>query len=82
MAKQSYKEDGKRPRPEYVLTPMADDLRPILIGLMQWGDAWIGGGDSAFSFTDRQTRTPVRVSFVDITGRGVDPNQLRIAIKR
>ena len=28
MAKQSYKEDGKRARPEYVLTEAGEALRP------------------------------------------------------
>lgn len=31
------------PRDEYRLTPMGLELSPVLVGLMQWGDRWLGG---------------------------------------
>jgi len=33
------------PRDEYRLTDMGRELSPILVGLMQWGDRWLGGPD-------------------------------------
>ena len=46
LVKRPYKAPGKRARPEYSLSAMGLSLRPILIGLTQWGDAWLGAGES------------------------------------
>jgi DNA-binding HxlR family transcriptional regulator len=35
-----YREAGSRPRYEYALSPKGRELYPILLALMQWGDAW------------------------------------------
>lgn len=32
------------PRHEYRLTDMGRELSPVLVGLMQWGDRWLGDG--------------------------------------
>ena len=46
LTKKAYKALRKRARPEYVLSATGLSLRPILIGLTQWGDAlaWSGRG--------------------------------------
>lgn len=44
MQKRPYREGGQRTRYEYRLTPMGADLLPVLVALMQWGDAHLGGG--------------------------------------
>ncbi len=82
MTKQAYKEDGKRPRPEYVLTKKAHSLRPILIALMQWGDEWLADGTSPIKLTDPVNRQKVKAGFVDASGQEVPAERLRIAIKR
>ncbi|MEM7413105.1 MAG: helix-turn-helix domain-containing protein [Myxococcota bacterium] len=34
-------------RYEYLLTPMGRDLLPVILTLVQWGDAWLSDGDPA-----------------------------------
>ncbi len=34
------------PRNEYRLTDMGRDLWPVIVALKQWGDHWLGDGDS------------------------------------
>ncbi len=43
LVKRQYSEHP--PRDEYRLTDMGRELSPILVGLMQWGDRWLGGPD-------------------------------------
>ena len=83
LAKQTYKEDGKRARPEYVLTSSGDALRPVLMALTQWGDHWISDGASPpLTFTHAKTRQKVRPGFVDEDGRETKFNELRVAVRR
>ena len=35
------------PRFEYRLTPMGNDLYPVLVSLLGWGDRWLAGDDGA-----------------------------------
>ena len=80
--KQMYKTPGKRSRPEYVLTARGLALRPILIGLTQWGDAWLADGTKPpISFTHAQSRQRVHAAFVDEEGREVAPSQMRAALR-
>lgn len=55
-----YREPGRRARDEYHLTPAGEDLLPVFLSLMQWGDAYLQDGRPPLSFLDRQGR-PVRV---------------------
>ena len=58
-------------------------LRPILIGLTQWGDRWLGaGGQPPISFTHATSRDPVRLAFVAPNGREVPVDDLRVVIRR
>ncbi|MEL7040126.1 MAG: helix-turn-helix domain-containing protein [Pseudomonadota bacterium] len=83
LTKQDYKEDGKRARPEYVLSAAGEALRPVLIGLMQWGDDWIRQDSPApMSFTDTKSRQKVRTAFVDEDGKAVDLDQIRVSLRR
>jgi DNA-binding HxlR family transcriptional regulator len=82
LVKRPYKAPGKRARPEYTLSAMGLSLRPILIGLTQWGDAWLGSGESApISFTKAGTKAAIRAAFVDADGREVRPDQIRTVIR-
>ena len=82
LAKRAYKSPGKRSRPEYVLSPMGLSLRPILIGLTQWGDAWLGKGETPpISFTKAGSKSAIRAAFVDIEGREVRPDQIRPVLR-
>lgn len=82
LTKKSYKAPGKRARPEYVLSAIGLSLRPILIGLTQWGDAWLGQGEAPLiSFTRAGSKSAIRAAFVDVEGREVRPDQIRPVLR-
>lgn len=83
MAKQSYKEDGKRARPEYVLTEAGEGLRPILMGLTQWGDDWVSEGAAPpIAFQHAKSRQKVRPAFVDEDGKETPMDLMRVSLRR
>ncbi len=83
MAKQKYKEDGKRTRPEYVLTDAGEALRPVLMALTQWGDGWLSEGASPpISFTHAKSRQSVRPAFVDEDGQETKLSEMRVSLWR
>ncbi len=83
LEKRMYKTEGKRARPEYVLTKTGMALRPVLIALTQWSDDCLSQGKPPpLSFTDAASRQPIKVAFVDTSGRKVPPSQMRVALRR
>lgn len=83
LKKRTYKIEGRRARPEYVLTDKGSALRPVLIALTQWGDSWLDTeGQPPVSFTDSQSRQSVRAAFVTDDGREVPFENLRIVLRR
>ncbi|WP_300377688.1 helix-turn-helix domain-containing protein [Henriciella sp.] len=83
LEKKMYKVEGKRARPEYVLTEKGEALRPVLIALTQWGDVWLDSDSlPPVSFTDMQSRQSVRTAFVTAEGREVPSENLRIVLRR
>ncbi len=83
IARQPYREPGRRQRHEYVLTEAGRALQPTLIALTQWGDEYLGGGEPGpIGFADAKTRGAVRVGFVDETGREVPPERLRVKLRK
>ncbi|MEZ5226338.1 MAG: helix-turn-helix domain-containing protein [Acidimicrobiales bacterium] len=62
-----------RTRSEYRLTERGWALRHVVVALRDWGDAHvIGEGNELLHLVDRSSRRPVRLAFVDDTGRVVD----------
>ena len=45
VERRAYQPEGERARHEYVLTPAGRDLRPVMVALMDWGDAHRPGQD-------------------------------------
>ncbi|WP_084399356.1 winged helix-turn-helix transcriptional regulator [Henriciella aquimarina] len=83
LARRTYKSEGRRARPEYVLTDKGEALRPVLIALTQWGDHWLDcDGQPPISFTDMQSRQAVHTAFVTDDGREVPSENLRIVLRR
>lgn len=58
LAKEPYKEPGRRTRDRYRLTEKGHDLLPVLVALMQWGDRWVAEDDG-----------PVRLEHADCGAR-------------
>lgn len=58
-----YREPGRRVREEYQLTPAGEDLLPVFLSLMQWGDTHLQGGTPPLTFLDpRGRQVGVRVT--------------------
>ena len=58
--KRPYREEGKRSRYEYVLTPKGADLMPDVFALMQWGNRYLQHGDGGpLRLVKRGTDIPV-----------------------
>lgn len=83
LEKQTYKEDGKRARPEYVLTEAGEGLRPVLMALTQWGDDFASDGAlPPITFTHAKSRQKVRPAFVDEDGRETPMSETRVSLRR
>lgn len=83
LTKKAYKEDGKRARPEYLLTDAGEALRPVFMALTQWGDEWASdGAPPPISFTHAKSRQKVRPAFVDENGREALMKDTRVSLRR
>ncbi|OBK94075.1 transcriptional regulator [Mycobacterium asiaticum] len=60
-----YQEPGRRVRDEYRLTPAGQDLLPVFLSLMQWGDKHLQNGQGPLRFVAADTGRPVRVRLTD-----------------
>lgn len=78
---QTYREEGRRARKEYVLTEKGNALRPVLVALTQWGDDWLGEGDAPISFTQKSGGR-VKAGFVGTDGQEVAVEDLRIVLRK
>ncbi|MFF7749175.1 winged helix-turn-helix transcriptional regulator [Streptomyces sp. NPDC007971] len=56
-----YQKPGSRARDEYRLTKAGEELLPVLLSLMQWGDAHLQEGRPPLSFVEADTGRPIRV---------------------
>ncbi len=56
-----YREPGSRARDEYRLTEAGEDLLPVFLSLVQWGDKHLQSGQAPSSFIDADTGQPVEV---------------------
>ncbi|WAC91353.1 winged helix-turn-helix transcriptional regulator [Mycobacterium sp. Aquia_213] len=50
-----YQEPGSRARDEYRLTEAGEDLLPVFMSLVQWGDTYLQDGPAPLSFIDSDT---------------------------
>lgn len=61
VARVPYREPGKRLRDEYRLTDAGEDLLPVFLAMMQWGDKHLQNGRPPLRFVDTTTGRPVGV---------------------
>lgn len=72
-----YKEEGRRPRKEYVLTEMGEALRLPFLAMRQWSDRWVGQGRTPpFRLARRSNGSAVHVAYVDEAGEVTPENDL------
>jgi DNA-binding HxlR family transcriptional regulator len=71
VARIPYREPGRRPRDEYQLTGAGEDLLPVFMALVQWGDRYLQNGTPPLSFVDSDTGETVGVRVTaDVAGPG------------
>jgi DNA-binding HxlR family transcriptional regulator len=82
MVRERYQEPGQRGRWEYRLTERGNDLRPVLIALLAYGDKHLSGADgSPLLLTHRGCDAQVGTALVCEHGHRVDSDrELRSAI--
>jgi DNA-binding HxlR family transcriptional regulator len=61
VARASYQEQGRRARDEYRLTEAGEDLLPMFMSLVQWGDTYLQNEPPPLSFVDADTGQTVEV---------------------
>jgi DNA-binding HxlR family transcriptional regulator len=67
-----YREPGSRPRDEYQLTGRGRELYPVLLALLDWGDAHLGDpGGPSVRVLHRGCGHPVHVAMRCEAGHGV-----------
>ena len=70
LEKRSYRDDGARERFSYHLTDSGRELRIVLAALTAWGDEYRPNDlGPATIYRERATGEPVRLSFVNESGR-------------
>jgi DNA-binding HxlR family transcriptional regulator len=83
VARASYQEPGERVRHEYRLTQAGEDLLPVFLSLVQWGDTYLQEGKPGLYFVDAETgrRVNVRVT-ADNEGRATRSADIRVRRRR
>ncbi|MFJ7955590.1 winged helix-turn-helix transcriptional regulator [Streptomyces sp. NPDC096319] len=61
VARTPYREPGQRARDEYRLTPAGEDLLPVFLSLVRWGDAHLQDGRPPLAFVEAGTGRPLSV---------------------
>ena len=70
-----YQEPGRRVRHEYRLTRKGVGLLPLMVALMQWGDAYVNAGHPPVALHDKSTGEPVRLELRTDAGP-IEPNEI------
>ncbi|MBO0881028.1 MAG: helix-turn-helix transcriptional regulator [Mycobacterium sp.] len=77
-----YREPGRRTRDEYRLTEAGEDLLPVFLSLIQWGDRYLQHGRPPLSFVETGTGRAMRVSVsADPTPQATSEN-IKIRLNR
>ncbi len=61
VARARYQEPGRRARDEYRLTEAGEDLLPVFMSLVRWGDTHLQNGPAPLSFVDADTGRTIEV---------------------
>ncbi len=79
LRKVSYKAPGERERFAYHPTRAAVDLLPVLVGLMQWGDAHMADdGSGPAEVRSKLSGLKVRAALIDEAGETVSPSDMQL----
>jgi DNA-binding HxlR family transcriptional regulator len=79
LEKRSYREEGSRERTSYHLTSKGEALRIVVASMIEWGDEHNPApAGIASRVVDGRDGHPLRLGFVDDTGRVTEPRDIVI----
>lgn len=80
VARVPYQETGRRAHHEYRLTEAGEDLLPVFLSLIQWGDKYLQDNRPPLSFVESDTGRAmnVRVTADPATERSSDDIEIRL----
>jgi DNA-binding HxlR family transcriptional regulator len=82
LEREDYREPGQRTRQRYRLTDKGEDLLPVLVALMQWGDRWVDERGGPVELRHDGCGEPVRAELRCAAGHVVGPDELSLAARR
>ena len=80
MERREYREDGQRARIEYPLTEMGRALGLPFIAMTQWGDRWLGDGQSPLTLRSKASGQTLTAALVDERGRAAKSSDVEMVI--
>jgi DNA-binding HxlR family transcriptional regulator len=79
--KRPYREEGQRTRHEYVLTQMGEDMLPIALALLQWGDKYLAGpAGPPLRLTHIDCGQPISVQVECAAGHEVPADEISVSV--
>lgn len=81
-SKVPYREPGQREREGYVLTRMGEDLLPVLLSLLKWGDDYLQDGHKPLTLIDKKTGGEVGVQVTSRPGQAVSADGIEVRVAR
>lgn len=78
IEKVPYREPGQRERDGYVLTRMGEDLLPVLLSLLKWGDEYLQDGRKPLELIDKTTGREVEVQVTSRPGQQVGAEGIEV----
>jgi DNA-binding HxlR family transcriptional regulator len=77
-----YREPGRRVRDEYRLTEAGEDLLPVFLSLVQWGDKYLQGGCPSLAFVESGTGRATRVRVTADPVSETESGEIEIRLNR
>ncbi len=78
VSRTPYRAGGARTRDRYHLTQAGEELLPILMSLVQWGDAHLQDSSAPLTFVDSATGETIRVCVSTAADREVGADDIEI----
>ncbi|WP_188490530.1 winged helix-turn-helix transcriptional regulator [Williamsia phyllosphaerae] len=82
VARTPYREVGARTRDEYRLTAAGEDLLPVVLSLVQWGDAHLQDDGPPLRFVHRTSGDEIRVCVTADPTRDLDSDEISVRATR
>ncbi|MEU6619938.1 helix-turn-helix domain-containing protein [Streptomyces litmocidini] len=80
VARTPYQEPGKRARDEYRLTEAGEDLLPVFLSLIRWGDTYLQDGRPPLAFVEAGSGRPLSVRVTADPAPGPSSEDIEIRV--